>query len=182
MTGPSSVPAKTRSTFSSRASGTTIRCRSPGWTISRRCILACAFDVKMAERRRGEVQQLITHMNEQMWIGISTSGRMTALVMFRHALVLAGGVEPSDEQCKAVLGPHSIPASATFRRSSSCSGPASRRAKRSTPPCSRRPAGTPAPAAKPDRGADNLTCRLRGRDAMHWLSAAGRMTPQAGRQ
>ncbi len=40
--------------------------------------LACAFDVKMAERRRGEVQQLIAHMNEQMWIGHLISGRTTA--------------------------------------------------------------------------------------------------------
>ncbi|ARP99989.1 YbjN domain-containing protein [Pseudorhodoplanes sinuspersici] len=66
--------------------------------------LACAFDVKMAERRRGEVQQLIAHMNEQMWIGHFDLWPDDGMVMFRHALVLSGGVEPSDEQCKAVLG------------------------------------------------------------------------------
>jgi hypothetical protein len=66
--------------------------------------LACAFDIKVAERRRGEVQQLIAHMNEQMWIGHFDLWSDDGLVMFRHALVLTGGVEATDDQCKAVLG------------------------------------------------------------------------------
>lgn len=66
--------------------------------------LACAFDIKVAERRRAEVQQLIAHMNEQMWIGHFDLWPEDGMVMFRHALVLTGGVEATDEQCKAVLG------------------------------------------------------------------------------
>lgn len=66
--------------------------------------LACAFDLKVAERRRGEVQRLIAHMNEQMWICHFDLWSEDGLVMFRHALVLSGGAEASDEQCKAVLG------------------------------------------------------------------------------
>ncbi len=66
--------------------------------------LACAFDIKVAERRRAEVQQLIAHMNEQMWIGHFDLWTQDGLVMFRHALVLTGGVEATDDQCKAVLG------------------------------------------------------------------------------
>ncbi|MFZ5690369.1 MAG: YbjN domain-containing protein [Pseudomonadota bacterium] len=66
--------------------------------------LACAFDIKVAERRRAEVQQLIAQMNEQMWIGHFDLWPNDGLVMFRHALVLAGGVEATDEQCKSVLG------------------------------------------------------------------------------
>lgn len=66
--------------------------------------LACAFDVKVAERRRGEVQQLIAHMNEQMWIGHFDLWPDDGLVMFRHALVLTGGVEATDGQCASVLG------------------------------------------------------------------------------
>jgi hypothetical protein len=66
--------------------------------------LACAFDIKVAERRRAEVQQLIAHMNEQMWIGHFDLWTADGLVMFRHALVLTGGVEATDDQCKAVLG------------------------------------------------------------------------------
>lgn len=66
--------------------------------------LACAFDMKVAERRRAEIQQLIAHMNEQMWIGHFDLWPDDGLVMFRHALVLTGGVEATDDQCKAVLG------------------------------------------------------------------------------
>ena len=66
--------------------------------------LACAFDIKVAERRQAEVRQLIAHMNEQMWIGHFDLWSDDGLVMFRHALVLTGGAEATDEQCKAVLG------------------------------------------------------------------------------
>jgi hypothetical protein len=66
--------------------------------------LACAFDIKVAERRRAEVQQLIAHMNEQMWIGHFDLWPEDGLVMFRHALVLSGGVEATDAQCASVLG------------------------------------------------------------------------------
>lgn len=66
--------------------------------------LACAFDIKVAERRRTEVQQLIAHMNEQMWIGHFDLWPDDGMVMFRHALVLTGGLNATDEQCKAVLG------------------------------------------------------------------------------
>jgi hypothetical protein len=65
--------------------------------------LACAFDLKVPERRRGEVQQLIAHMNEQMWVGHFDLWPSDGMVMFRHALVLAGGVEASGEQCRSVL-------------------------------------------------------------------------------
>lgn len=66
--------------------------------------LACAFDIKVAERRRAEVQRLIAHMNEQMWIGHFDLWTEDGLVMFRHALVLTGGIEATDDQCKSVLG------------------------------------------------------------------------------
>jgi hypothetical protein len=65
--------------------------------------LACAFDLKVPERRCAEVQKLIAHMNEQMWIGHFDLWPNDGLVMFRHALVLAGGLEASGEQCQAVL-------------------------------------------------------------------------------
>ncbi len=66
--------------------------------------LACAFDLKVPERRNLEVQQLISLVNEQMWIGHFDLWPKDGLVMFRHALLLAGGVEASGKQCEAVLG------------------------------------------------------------------------------
>ena len=65
--------------------------------------LACAFELKVPERCRGEVQQLISLINEQMWVGHFDLWIQDGLVMYRHALVLAGGVEASGRQCEALL-------------------------------------------------------------------------------
>jgi hypothetical protein len=66
--------------------------------------LACAFELKVPERCRPEVQQLISLINEQMWIGHFDLWPQDGLVMYRHALVLAGGVKASGRQCEALLG------------------------------------------------------------------------------
>lgn len=66
--------------------------------------LACAFDLKVPERARGEVQQLVSMVNEQMWVGHFDFWAKDSLIMYRHALVLAGGVEASRRQCEALLG------------------------------------------------------------------------------
>jgi hypothetical protein len=65
--------------------------------------LACAFDLKVPERRRNEVQQLIALINEQLWVGHFDHWAQDGMIMFRHALVLAGGAEPSGSQCQALL-------------------------------------------------------------------------------
>jgi len=66
--------------------------------------LACAFDLKVPERRRREVQALISMINERLWVGHYDLWVKEGIVMFRHALVLAGGVEASGRQCEALLG------------------------------------------------------------------------------
>jgi hypothetical protein len=65
--------------------------------------LACAFDMKVPDPRLNEVQGLIAMINEQMLIGHFEVWLQDGVVMFRHALVLAGGVTASDRQCEAVL-------------------------------------------------------------------------------
>jgi len=65
--------------------------------------LACAFDMKVPEPRLNEVQALVALINEQLWIGHFDVWMQNGMVMFRHALVLAGGVAASDRQCEAVL-------------------------------------------------------------------------------
>jgi hypothetical protein len=65
--------------------------------------LACAFDMKVPEPRLGEVQQLVALVNEQLWIGHFDVWLHNGVVMFRHALVLAGGAAVSDRQCEAML-------------------------------------------------------------------------------
>ncbi len=66
--------------------------------------LACAFELKVPERCRSEVQLLISMINEQLWVGHFDLWLQDGLVMYRHALVLAGGVEASGRQCEALLG------------------------------------------------------------------------------
>jgi len=65
--------------------------------------LACAFDFRVPERRRIEVQQLISLINEQLWVGHFDLWIADGMVMFRHALVLAGGVDASNQQCESLL-------------------------------------------------------------------------------
>jgi hypothetical protein len=66
--------------------------------------LACAFELKVPERRRSEVLELVTKINEQLWIGHFDIWINDGLAMFRHALVLTGGIVASDAQCEALLG------------------------------------------------------------------------------
>ncbi|MDI3468754.1 MAG: hypothetical protein OJF62_000817 [Pseudolabrys sp.] len=65
--------------------------------------LACAFDLRVPERRRAGVQELISMINEHMWVGHFDLWVNEGMVMFRHALVLNGGVEASGKQCEALL-------------------------------------------------------------------------------
>jgi hypothetical protein len=65
--------------------------------------VACAFDLKMPERRRNELAQLMTLANEQMWVGHFDLWSAENAVMFRHALLLSGGAEPTDGQCEMLL-------------------------------------------------------------------------------
>lgn len=65
--------------------------------------LACAFDLKVPERRRSEVLLLLSRINEQLWVGHFDLWSNGSVVMFRHSLILAGGVEASDKQCEALL-------------------------------------------------------------------------------
>jgi hypothetical protein len=66
--------------------------------------LACAFDLRVPERRRPEVTELAALVNEQLWVGHFDAWFKDGIIMFRHALVLTGGVAAADAQCEALLG------------------------------------------------------------------------------
>src|SRR5262245_22377266 len=51
--------------------------------------LACAFDLRVPERRRADVQALISLINERLWVGHFDHWNAEGIMMFRHALVLA---------------------------------------------------------------------------------------------
>jgi hypothetical protein len=65
--------------------------------------IACAFDLKVMERRRNEVQQLVSMINEQLWVGHFDLWSAEQVVMFRHALLLSGGAQPGRGQCEMLL-------------------------------------------------------------------------------
>ncbi|MDQ0504915.1 type III secretion system chaperone family protein [Xanthobacter agilis] len=65
--------------------------------------VACAFDLKVPDGRRAEVLKLLAMINEQMWLGHFDLWSQEGVVMFRHALVLAGGATASDRQCEAIV-------------------------------------------------------------------------------
>jgi hypothetical protein len=65
--------------------------------------LACAFDLRVPDRRRAEVLALVAQINEQLWVGHFDLWSKDGVIMFRHALLLAGGVEASGRQCEVLL-------------------------------------------------------------------------------
>jgi hypothetical protein len=65
--------------------------------------IACAFDLKVPDRRRPEVLQLVAMINEQLWLGHFDLWSNENVVMYRHALLLSGGAEPNEEQAAALI-------------------------------------------------------------------------------
>jgi hypothetical protein len=65
--------------------------------------LACAFDLKVPEARRPEVLKLLAMVNEQLWVGHFDLWSDEGMVMYRNALLLAGGATASGRQCEALL-------------------------------------------------------------------------------
>lgn len=65
--------------------------------------VACAFDLKVPDRRRAEVLHLISLANEQQWVGHFDLWTTENVVMFRHALILSGGAELTHKQCEMLL-------------------------------------------------------------------------------
>ena len=65
--------------------------------------LACAFELKAPERSNAEIEHLIPMINAQMWVGHFEFWPTDGLVVFRHTLVLSGGVQASGRQCEGLL-------------------------------------------------------------------------------
>jgi hypothetical protein len=65
--------------------------------------LACAFDLKVPDARRPETLKLLAMVNEQLWVGHFDLWSDEGMVMYRNALLLAGGATASGRQCEALL-------------------------------------------------------------------------------
>ena len=66
--------------------------------------LACAFELRVPQARRNEIVELVAKVNEQLWVGHFDLWFDDGLVMFRHALLLTGGIAASGAQCESALG------------------------------------------------------------------------------
>ncbi|HEX2017331.1 MAG TPA: YbjN domain-containing protein [Aurantimonas sp.] len=65
--------------------------------------LGCAFDLKIPAHRRAEVLQLLAKINETLLVGHFDLWQQEGAVMFRHALLLSGGAEPTSQQAERML-------------------------------------------------------------------------------
>jgi hypothetical protein len=65
--------------------------------------VSCSFDLKAPSRKRASIGELTQLINEQLWLGHFDLWKEQDLVMFRHALCLAGGTAANDAQCGAVV-------------------------------------------------------------------------------
>jgi len=65
--------------------------------------LACAFDMRVPERRRAAVVALLAQINERMWLGHFDLWSEDGVPMYRHGVLLKGGGAPSAEQMEALI-------------------------------------------------------------------------------
>jgi hypothetical protein len=65
--------------------------------------LACAFDIKVPEGRATEVARLLSLINEQMLFGHFDLWEQEGAIMYRQALLLCGGIEPTGRQVEVLL-------------------------------------------------------------------------------
>lgn len=65
--------------------------------------VACAFDMKVPEARLFEVMRLMSTINEQLLFGHFDLWAKEGAIMFRHTLILPGGLEPTTLQVQTML-------------------------------------------------------------------------------
>ena len=74
------------------------------WMVEKEAVhLACAFDLKVPPARKLEAMRLLMAVNEQMWIGHFDLWGEEGVVMYRQALLLSGGADPTDAQVERLL-------------------------------------------------------------------------------
>ncbi len=65
--------------------------------------VACAFDLTLPSARLMELASLVSLINEQLWIGHFDIWPNDGVIMFRHAILLAGGAKLNGDQCQTIL-------------------------------------------------------------------------------
>ena len=65
--------------------------------------LGCAFDLKVPLHRRDEIMRLIALVNEKLVLGHFDYWESEGAIMYRHALLLAGGADATGAQAERML-------------------------------------------------------------------------------
>ncbi|KHJ55612.1 hypothetical protein LA66_02880 [Aureimonas altamirensis] len=65
--------------------------------------LACAFELKVPERRLCQMHRLLAQVNEKLLVGHFDLWNSESAVMFRHAQLLCGGADPTSQQVERML-------------------------------------------------------------------------------
>ena len=65
--------------------------------------LSCAFDIRVPKERHPEIFDLVARANEQMWIGHFDIWVAQGVPMFRHTLLLRGGLGATSDQCEDLI-------------------------------------------------------------------------------
>ncbi len=65
--------------------------------------LACAFDFKVVDRRRGEILELMSRINEQLWLGHFDIWAKEGILMFRQTLLLGKDAEMNPMQVETLV-------------------------------------------------------------------------------
>jgi hypothetical protein len=74
------------------------------WMEDREAVhLACSFDLKVPPARQMEVMRLLSAVNERLWIGHFDLWQGEGCIMYRQALLLSGGADPTGAQVERLL-------------------------------------------------------------------------------
>lgn len=65
--------------------------------------LACAYDLRVPSRRRGDVHTMLAYMNERIWLGHFDMWSEEAVPMYRHAVLTRGGEGPTTIQMEELI-------------------------------------------------------------------------------
>jgi hypothetical protein len=65
--------------------------------------LACAFDFRVNERRRGEVLELLARINERLWLGHFDLWASAGILMFRQTMLLGKDGEVNPGQVETLV-------------------------------------------------------------------------------
>ena len=65
--------------------------------------IACAYDVRVSDRKRAEVCALLAMVNERMWLGHFDLWVDEGIPMFRHGMLIRGGYLPTYQQIENTI-------------------------------------------------------------------------------